>query len=601
MATLQSSSEKDRKAEIGKLDPAIHRRILHFLNDAVQPEDLAYEKATTPHPEVDPVHEDNPGGLKLKGRKILDFEIANEIIECRDQEYPLGFRNLKEVLDLNVFGRRHLDILLHHFSDMFFGSWSVFPQSIPRRGPGSYDGVVHAALLNTGKVLFVTADETTLLWDPEDTTAGSFEDPVNQPHLTPDAASGYSVLCGGHSFLSDGRLLIVGGGGYGSHSKAKWGYKFNPTSKTWTRTTGSMVHDRWYPTVLTMGDQRIANSREILVVCGHGGGDMEIYDEASDSFTEVTSGDDKPFPNLYPGLHLLPNHGIFYSRTGWATPGAGGGPFAGDEQSGYFVFTGAHAGVWNNIALVSPSMPDRTKGMSVMLLSNTPPYVRILVVGGADDATNNTYEIIDATALSPATNWGTAIAFPDGEHRSLCSAVLLPDGHVFVCGGIQRTNSPCTMFNPQTDSWSPMAVLPSIRDYHSVALLLPSGKVMMAGWNNTAIEVYSPSYLFRGARPVISSAPALVHHGQSFVIESPDASSIVKVVLVRPMAVTHQTDSEQKVLEMPYIHDHANPTRLTLTAPHGGHPHSLAQQGHYMMFAINTSGVPSIAKWIYLH
>lgn len=88
-----------------------------------------------------------------------------------------------------------------------------------------------------------------------------------------------------------------------------------------------MVHNRWYPTVLTLGDQRIANSHEILVVCGHGSGDMEIYDEASDSFAEVTLGDDKPFPNLYPGLHLLPNPTIFYSRTGWASAGAGGGPF----------------------------------------------------------------------------------------------------------------------------------------------------------------------------------------------------------------------------------------------------------------------------------
>ena len=178
---------------------------------------------------------------------------------------------------------------------------------------------------------------------------------------------------------------------------------------------------------------------------------------------------------------------------------------------------------------------------------------------------------------------------------------MLPDGNVFLSGGVQSTNSACAMFNPQTNSWSAMAALPSIRDYHSVSLLLPSGQVMMAGWNNTAIEIYNPPYLFRGARPVISSAPVLVHHGQSFVIESPDAASIVKVVLVRPMAVTHQTDTEQKVLEMPYIHDHANPTRLTLTAPHGGHPHSLAQQGYYMMFAVNNNGVPSVAKWIYLH
>lgn len=599
MATQETSPQKNCDPKSPKLELAAHRRILSFLNDAIVAEDLVYEKITPVH--EGEFHEENPEELNPKRKKILDFEIAKEIIECRDQEYPLGFRNLKEVLSIEVFDRRHLDVLLHHFSSMFFGSWSVFPQNIPRRGPGGYDGVVHAALLHTGKVLFITADETTLLWDPEDTTPSTFENPLNQPHQIPDAASGYSVLCGGHSFLSDGRLLVAGGGGYGPHAKAKWGYKFEPTSKTWTRTSGSMVHNRWYPTVLTIGDQRVGNGHELLVTCGHGGGDMEIYDEASDSFTEVTLGDDKPFPSLYPGLHLLPNHSIFYTRTGWASAGAGGGKFSGDDQSGYFVFTGSNTGLWNSIAPVSPSMPDRTKGMSVMLLSNTAPYVRILVVGGSDSSTNNTYEIIDATSLSPALNWGPSMAFPDGEHRSLCSAVLLPDGNVFVCGGIQRTNSPCTLFNPQTNSWSAMAALPSIRDYHSVALLLPSGKVMMAGWNNTAIEIYSPPYLFNGARPVISSAPTLVHHGQSFVIESPDASSIVKVVLVRPMAVTHQTDTEQKVLEMPYIHDHANPVRLTLTAPHGGHPHSLAQQGYYMMFAINNSGVPSVAKWIYLH
>ena len=600
MDTHEIATLKTREPKTIKLETAVHRRILGFLNDAILPEDLVYEKSFAPNPEMDPVHEDNPEEHAPKRKKILDMNVAKALIEFRDREFPLGFRNLHEVLDLKVWDRGILDILRHHFSSHFFGSWSVFPQRIPRRGPGGYDGVVHAALLHTGRVLFITADETTLLWNPEDATAATFENPVNQPQQIPDAASGYSVLCGGHSFLSDGRLLVAGGGGYGPHTRARWGYKFDPVGKSWSRTAGSMAHSRWYPTVLTMGDQRIANSHELLVVCGHGGGDMEIYNEASDTFTEV-SGDSKTFPSLYPGLHLLPNHGVFYSRTGWASAGAGGGPFTGDDQSSYFVFTGADTGMWNNVASATPSMPDRTKGMSVMLLSNTAPYVRILVVGGADNATNNTYEIIDATALSPATNWAPSSPFPDNEHRSLASAVLLPDGNVFVCGGIQRSNSPCTLFNPQANTWSPMAALPSIRDYHSVALLLPSGQVMMAGWNNTAIEIYNPPYLSLGARPVISSAPALVHHGQSFVIESPDASSIVKVVLMRPMAVTHQTDTEQKILEMPYIHDHARPARLTLTAPHGGHPHSLAQQGYYLMFAINASGVPSIGKWIYLH
>ena len=72
---------------------------------------------------------------------------------------------------------------------------------------------------------------------------------------------------------------------------------------------------------------------------------------------------------------------------------------------------------------------------------------------------------------------------------------------------------------------------------------------MVAGWYNTQIEIYNPPYMF-STRPTISGVPSLVHHGQTFTIDSPDAISINRVVLVRPMAVTHQTDTEQRVLDM---------------------------------------------------
>ena len=85
------------------------------------------------------------------------------------------------------------------------------------------------------------------------------------------------------------------------------------------------------------------------------------------------------------------------------------------------------------------------------------------------------------------------------------------------------------------------------------------------------------------------------------MIASPDAATITKVVLVRPMAVTHQTDTEQKVIEMPNAHDHANPDQIRVTAPDGGHPHSYAQKGYYMLFALNAQGVPSVGRWVYLH
>jgi hypothetical protein len=159
MATQAAFADKPREAKEFDVNVAVHRRVLNFFNQAVEPDDLAYEKVPPPNPELDPFHEDNPEERKLKRKKILDVEVAKRIIELRDQEYPLGFRHLREVIALKVLDRRWWEILLHYFSESFFGSWSVFPQPIPRRGPGGYDGVVHAALLHTGQIVYFSGDE----------------------------------------------------------------------------------------------------------------------------------------------------------------------------------------------------------------------------------------------------------------------------------------------------------------------------------------------------------------------------------------------------------------------------------------------------------
>ena len=596
MTTKETSPQKNCEEKETRLSPSMHRRMLNFLNDATHPRDLMYEKVFT-HDEGNPIHEDNPEEFNIKPRKIFGYEIAKDILEFRDNEYPFGFRNLKDLIELKQFDRRHLDILRFHLAPTMYGQWATLPYDIVRPNPGGgtpiSTEVVHAALLHTGKVLFIPADFSnanwpTPIWDPSDEVNPLFEYPVTNPD--------YSLLCSGHAFLSDGKLLVVGGGGDRNVTPtAWWGFKFDPVTRQWIKTTGRMNEYKWYPTAVVLEDKRV------LVVCGNTAGEMEIYNEDTDMFESV-SGDTLGFGNLYPGLHVLPNHSTFYSRTGWGSA-TNGAPPANDD-SAYFTFSGVNTVAWTSI---SPSTINRAKGASVMILQNSFPTVRILVVGGSDASGNgiNSAEIIDLSILSASSAWTSTGALPDMLTRRQCNAVLLPDNTIFVAGGVTSTNSPCMLFSPASNTWSAMDELPSRRGYHSVMLLLPSGKVMMAGGTsgegNPGIEIYSPPYLFRGARPVISSAPDLVHHGQYFTIESPDASSIVKVVLVRPMAVTHQTDAEQRVLEMPYIHDHANPTRLTLTAPHGGHPHSIAPQGYYMLFALNISGVPSVAKWIYLH
>ena len=330
--------------------------------------------------------------------------------------------------------------------------------------------------------------------------------------------------------------------------------------------------------------------------------DVEIYDEATDSFSALI-GATHGFPNLYPGLHLLPNNVLFYSRTGWGH--AGGAPPSSNDSSAYFHFTSPSSGSWHSIAA---STVNRCKGMSVMLLRNTCPHTRILVVGGCDasgSGINAAAEIVNAALLFPGSAWSLTAPLPDAILRRQCNAVLLPDNTVFVAGGVDAPSSPCMLFDPVLDSWSAMANLPSVRMYHSVMILLPSGKVMMSGWANdtssATIELYSPPYLFKGPRPVISSAPASVGFGGQFTIATPDATTITRVTLVKPMAVTHQTESNQRVIELTFLHDHVHPNNLIATAPDGGSPHAFAPKGYYMLFIMNGSGVPSVAKWVRLN
>ena len=52
-----------------QLEPAIQRRILSFLNEAVQSQELAYAKLPLPKPESEPIHEDHLEPRKLERAK----------------------------------------------------------------------------------------------------------------------------------------------------------------------------------------------------------------------------------------------------------------------------------------------------------------------------------------------------------------------------------------------------------------------------------------------------------------------------------------------------------------------------------------------------
>jgi hypothetical protein len=109
------------------------------------------------------------------------------------------------------------------------------------------------------------------------------------------------------------------------------------------------------------------------------------------------------------------------------------------------------------------------------------------------------------------------------------------------------------------------------------------------------MEIYQPAYLFQGSRPSIGSAPASITWNQQFAVSTSQPSSIALVSLVRMGAVTHSFNTDQRLIELPFT---AGSTTLNVTSPPTA---NIAPPGYYMLFIVNTSGVPSVASIVQLH
>ena len=190
--------------------------------------------------------------------------------------------------------------------------------------------------------------------------------------------------------------------------------------------------------------------------------------------------------------------------------------------------------------------------------------------------------------------------------------ITLADGQVLAVGGESTSDQsvvttgvmPTEIWDPVSQTWSSAAPISAARNYHSTAVLLPDGTVLSAGGghydglNNAAEEnaqIYSPSYLFNGPRPTITSAPSSATYGSTISVATPDASSITAVNLVSLGTDTHQIDMNQHFVPLSFT---AGNDSLNVTMPSSA---ADAPPGHYMLFIVNSSGTPSVASIIGLN
>ena len=483
------------------------------------------------------------------------------------------------------------------------GSWATLPVAPIF--------AVHGALLNTGKVMIWSGHAEL---GPTFGLTTALYNPVTNSYNNVPFSDAEDLFCAGHTFLPDGRLVAGGGANQG---QVKSTHIFDPATETWTRLNGGELRDfRWYPTMVTMDDGRVAI---VSGTAGFGGGvvdDIEVLDLSKPApppgtgvhYWDLVAGSTKNFSGLYPGLHWLPSGDMFFTRTGWNSHVGLG------DQASRFTFSAATAGAWTDFAQMA--FPDRKEGGSTILIDDTgaTPVTKVVVAGGqsATSPAINNCEIIDVS--DPATTPGWSETAPMNHARIGNSVVALPNGRVMVIGGRQTSGrfdaSPvfvleCEIYDPHTDSWAVTPAMAFPRQYHSSAILLADGRVFTSGGvdasipggaaavNQTTSEMYAPEYLNSGVRPGITTAPVTAAYGSTVTIQSGEAAGISSVCLMAPGAMTHHTDTFQRYIKLNVSNQGA--ASLDARIPANG---NIAPPGYYMLFIVDNLGVPSEGHFI---
>jgi hypothetical protein len=433
---------------------------------------------------------------------------------------------------------------------------------------------VNMVMLHTGKVLMFSGSfavsDTERVWDP---ATGAIT-------LVPNPY--YNLFCAGQAQLPDGRILVAGG--YDPSSLgAPNANIFDPVALAWTALP-NMAFRRWYPTVTTLPDGRmlVMSGGTTCLSCLV---DVpEIFDPATARFSQLTGS--RLAAPYYPFMYVLPD-----GRT----------IDAGSNENVFDTRTlNLSTGAWS---VIDPVVRDGHS--SVMYRPG-----KILKAGTAADSGTpgnaaSTAYVLDMTQASPQWRQVQSMAF----RRAFQNSTILPDGNVLVTGGgtaldgydVNKGVLNAELWSPATETWQTLSKGAYARLYHSTALLLPDARVLIAGSgddgpavNNRRAEIYSPPYLFKGARPAYTGAPNLIQYGATFTIQSSDAASIASVALIRPGAVTHAFDQDQRFVPLTFT---AGSNSLTIPAPANA---NLAPPGYYMLFIVNSSGVPSVASFVRL-
>jgi galactose oxidase len=409
-------------------------------------------------------------------------------------------------------------------------------------------------------------------------------------------------------------------------------------------------HNMFCPGVVILPDG------DVMVTGGLSDQQTSIYDPATNSWT---AGPQMNIGRGYQGMTLLRDGQAFTLGGSWSG-GLGGkigevwsptggwreltnvpatpmytadaqGVYRADNQ-GWFITT-ANGNVlqagpskqmnWITTSGAGSITPAGHRGNSADAMNGDAVYYdtnKVITMGGApdyqdSDATNRAYQITIENTTSNGVSTETPHVTQVGSMkypRAFANSVVLPNGQVVTMGGQtyavpfsdQNSILNAELWNPTTGKFAVMAPEAEPRNYHSVAILLPDGRVFSGGGglcgscstNHPDGQIWSPPYLFNAngtpaVRPTITSAPTSAATGQTIKVTT--GGPVSSFSMVRYGVTTHTMDNDQRRIPLPIVSSSGDTYKLAIPSNPG-----IALPGPYMLFALDAHGTPSVSATI---
>ncbi|MFO1481733.1 MAG: PA14 domain-containing protein [Verrucomicrobiaceae bacterium] len=451
---------------------------------------------------------------------------------------------------------------------------------------------VSAALLPDGRLLTFASNQRTTFPDGPQFTYASVWDPATG-QFTEINNGRHDMFCGGLSLQQDGRLLVNGGNGInGTTALASL---FDWRTNEWIPAQ-NMADGRWYNTSIALPNG------EVMTASGNGGGNGNGTIEqwtASSGWRRMSSINwaavtNPPIANAietnwHPFFLIAPDGRVLHfgphQAHDWITAtGTGSMTSAGSSNPGTHY---PKQGAW---AMYAPG--------------------KVLVTGGLQAIDNGTVVnkafTVDFNGATPAV----ASTNPMANARSFANSVILPNGEVMIVGGnssgqffsdVGAILAP-EVWNPATGQWRAVAELTVPRNYHSLAMLLPDGRVWSGGGglsgdpntDHQDAQVFTPPQLFNAdgtpaTRPQITAVPDRIGPGTVFTVNA--TPGVQYFSFIRMSSLTHSVSTDLRHLR--FTHTSPSSGVYSVTAPPSI---NVMTPGYWMMFAVDANGVWSVSR-----